>query len=293
VKEILDLIDEITGRIVQSTIVTVKGGDPYEFQRRVERHKGQVKTEAILRVFEAREANRRYNVEDNLLARRLAEEAIALEPGFPPGYFALATSYVLDVFLGSTQAPMQSLAQAEKLLGKATQLEDFAAARSLLGRIHSMRGEHEKALAEGEKALKLEPNSADAHAFLGMSLAFAGDPEKAIQRIQTALRLNPIPPTLYFLLLGHAYRVAGRYDEASAAYKKAIQLEPRNELAHIGLASSSSLAGQEEEARAAAKEVLRLNPNFSAEGYARMYRQSKDPEMVNRIVNSLYKAGLK
>ena len=106
-----------------------------------------------------------------------------------------------------------------------------------------------------------------------------------------ALRLNPKPPNLYLLHYAIALRDSGLYEEAITQTKRAIEKEPNDLMAYVVLASSYSLAGREEEARAAAKEVLRLNPKFSV---ARMQKLSphKDRAVAKRYCDALRKVGL-
>jgi adenylate cyclase len=86
--------------------------------------------------------------------------------------------------------------------------------------------------------------------------------------------------------------VAGRYEEAVTALKKAHIFMPNNALVHVNLAACYVELGRLEEAQAEAAEILRLSPNFSLE----VHRQSspyKDPATLERYIDGLRKAGLK
>jgi hypothetical protein len=63
-------------------------------------------------------------------------------------------------------------------------------------------------------------------------------------------------------------------------------------IAYIALTSAFEMAGRMEEARAAAKEVLRINPRFSVERYEETL-PFKDKVAKDRIIDALRKAGLK
>jgi tetratricopeptide (TPR) repeat protein len=86
--------------------------------------------------------------------------------------------------------------------------------------------------------------------------------------------------------------VAGRFEEAVSAYKKAIQREPNNFFAHLNLAGTYSMMGREEEARTEAGEVLRLNPKFSLD-YLAKASGFKDRTETEKAITALRKAGLK
>ena len=84
---------------------------------------------------------------------------------------------------------------------------------------------------------------------------------------------------------------AGRFEEAVSAYKKALQREPNNILAHNSLAATYSMMGREKEARAEAAEVLRINPKFSLDFWAKTHQY--DQSEKDKLINALRKAGLK
>ena len=136
-----------------------------------------------------------------------------------------------------------------------------------------------------QKAVSLNPNSAEAHFRLGKVLAFAQKPEASIPEYKMAIRLNPIPPSIYFWSLGLSYALTEQYKEGIIWCEKAVQQDPDNLQARIMMAGVYSWAGKKEEAQAQAAEVLRINPNFSLERFAK--RASP------RLTNALREAGLK
>jgi tetratricopeptide (TPR) repeat protein len=120
-----------------------------------------------------------------------------------------------------------------------------------------------------------------------------GRNEEALTTINKAIHLNPITPMYYLMAQGIAYQNTGQYEEAIAAYKKALLLNPDYFLAHIGLAMSYSLTGQEEQAHAEAKEVLRISPKFSVDGWAKTGLGGYKRDQKDIYINALRKAGLK
>jgi adenylate cyclase len=155
-----------------------------------------------------------------------------------------------------------------------------------------MKRDYDKAIAEGEKAVALDPGGAETNAWLGQSLNFADRPKDAIPVFEKAIRLNPNGPTWYFLNFGNSYRMIGQYQEAITQYKRALRVAPNNIMAHIGLAATYSLLGRDEEARNEAEEVLRLNPKFSLERLAKTL-PFKNQAQLDRYIDALRKAGLK
>ena len=234
----------------------------------------------------------RTNIEGNLLARQMCEQAIALDPEYARPHRILGYTHVIDIMLGLSKSPKKSMEQALELAQKAISLDESdPCGHELLSKIYLWKRQHERAIAEAERAITVDPNGADGHARLGDVLRYAGRPEEAIASLKKAIRMNPIAPGYYFLHLGGAYGMTGRYEEAIEAFKKALERSPDNIFVHLSLAEVYSLSGREEEARAAAKEVLRRNPNFSLERFAKTipYKNRADLE---RAINALHKAGL-
>ena len=170
--------------------------------------------------------------------------------------------------------------------------DSFYIAHCNMSMLYTLKREHEKAIAAGERAVALEPGVANAHLAYGMSLHYGGRPEEAIPVLQRAIRLNPLGEAGSFMNLGHAYRVMGRFEEAVLEYKKSLQRSPDNFFAHLSLAATYSMMGREQEARAEAAEVLRLNPKFSVDSYAKRL-MFKDQSVTDKFIDALRKAGLK
>ncbi|MGD9075329.1 MAG: tetratricopeptide repeat protein, partial [Desulfobacteraceae bacterium] len=286
-KDIFALQDEITMKIITELRVKLTAGE----QARVSAKRTE-NLEAYLKHLQAFEHFLATTKEGNALARRLLEEAIALDPEFPAAYNLLGATYYLDVLLGSSKSPKESLAKAMKLIQKAIALdESYPGAHTQLGWLYIMARKHDKAIAECERAVALEPNGATGYNFLSVALRYAGRHEEALPAAEKALRLNPIPTALHLRTLGLAYRFNGRYDAAIAAFKRALKLRPNDFLTYLSLAIAYSLAGREHEARDAVAGLLRLNPKYSIEHYAKtiIYKNKADNESS---IAALRKAGL-
>lgn len=119
----------------------------------------------------------------------------------------------------------------------------------------------------------------------------AGRPEETIALAEQALHLSPLTIN-YLPILGNAYRLTKRYEEAIATYKKILPRIPHHPNAHAGLAAVYSELGREEDARAEMAEVLKRNPTVSLEK-VRQRLPYKDPAELERHLDALRKAGLK
>jgi len=293
-KDIFALQDEITMRILMEVRVKLEGGDVSRLEKYAEKYyRGKQGLDCYLKLIEASGYQARFNIEDNSLARRLAEDAIAMCPENPMGYVRLGSIYHYDYWLGTTKSPRETLEKSIELVQKALTMDDsMANGHSVLCMLYAHKGEYDKAIAEGERAVALSPGNWVSLTSYAHSLTLAGRPEEAIPLLQKAIRLTPFGGPNLYCESGLALRNAGRFEEAVSAFKKALQIAPDNILGHILLTATYSIMGREKEARAEATEVLRINPKFSLDYFAKRLTY-KDQSEADKVVNALRKAGLK
>jgi adenylate cyclase len=286
-KDVFVLQDDITMKIITALQVKLTSGEMINVLA-----KGAKNIDAFTKYLQAVDLWTRLTKEANAQAKKLLEEAIALDPEYPGPYIGLAKTYGMDVFLGTTKSPDQSLAQAIELAQKAISLDNTnGAAYSVLSWLYATKRQYEKAIAESERAISLNPNSAESYMRLGLVLAYAGRAEEGILYMENALRLNPFPSSNYFTNLATIYCESGHYEKAIDASKKSLQSEPNSHLPYVTLAISYIRLGREEEARAASAEIRRINTKFSLDGFAKV---SPFPQLVTeRRMEDLRKAGLK
>jgi adenylate cyclase len=290
-KDIFALQDEITIRILRAIRVKLTEGEYSSAYSKY--YRGKQSLDCYLKQLEGARYLDHFNIEDNNVARRLTEEAISMCPENPVGYSQLAMVYHRDYVLGNTKSPRETLEKAIELAQKALAMDDFLPyPHNLLSIIYPFKRKYDKAIAEGERAVALDPSGSGAYSSYAMALLMACRPEEAIPMLQKAIRLNPNADPITIANFGHALRMTGRFGEAVSAFKKAIQRAPNHFIAHFGLATTYSLMGREEEAHAEAEEVLRINPKFSLD-YWKIVAPYKDQSEIDKIVNAMRKAGLK
>jgi TolB-like protein/class 3 adenylate cyclase/Tfp pilus assembly protein PilF len=287
--EIFAVQDELTKNIITALQLELTEGEQV---REVARGTNNLK--AYLKYLQSMERIDQFNRESNALGKQLAEEAIALDPEYAMAYRALARAHQMDVWLGTSKSPKQSLAKSLELYKKAIELDPtYAAGYAALGFQYSTMGKYDKGVETAEKGVELNPNTAYAHAMLGHTLRFAGRFEEAISAYKKAIRLDPIPPTNHLFGLGLAYCATGQYKEAIEWCEKAVRKDPDSFLTRLFLTGVYGMAGREEDARAEAVEVLRINPKFSVEKWAKRTKgTARTKEFLDRIHDAFRKAGL-
>jgi adenylate cyclase len=204
----------------------------------------------------------------------------------------MAIVYLNDYWLGSAKSPQETIKKAKEILQKILAIDDNnSEAHAYLSLIYYTAREHDKAIAEGSRALSQAPGSAYANMYYALALYFGGRPGEAIPFIEKAMRLNPAAPSSYYHSYGMALRDTFRLEEAVASFKRAIERMPNFVWSHAMLSVAYIMMGRNEEARAEVAEVLRINPRFSIEFLAKTSAQ-KDHAILDNMINSLRKAGL-
>ena len=293
-KEIFALQDEIVVKIL--TAVQVKlalGAEAFRIEKYSEKYyKGKQGLDCYLKLMAAIPHFARGNIESNNQARWMIEEEIAMCPENPLGYMYLGWVYFSDYSLGNTKSPQETLEKGIKLAQKALAMDDsIAVAHALLSNLYAAKREYDKAIAEAERGVALNPGGITCVRVYGHCLCFIGRPEEAIPVLEKAIRISPFAHYSY-RDLGLALRMTGRFEEAVSAHRKAIQFEPNDIISHTQLAATYSMMGREKEAHAEAAEVLRINPKFSVDSWVKrsLYR---DQSEIDKDANALRKAGLK
>lgn len=130
---------------------------------------------------------------------------------------------------------------------------------SQYGNITTMKAT-EKAQAMIEKALAVDPESAEAFAALGLARWQIGQMDAAESALRHAVDLNEdyIPAQLWLAgVLGDL----GRYPEQSLVLEQAMVRDPLNELLLVNYTGNLSIRGEWERGRDMTAELLRLRPD--------------------------------
>jgi len=172
------------------------------------------------------------------------KQAIEKDPGYALAYVGLGDSYILLSGFGAAP-PQDSFPLAEAAAKKALEIDDnLAEAHTTLGFIlcvHHLN--FADSIREFERAIALNPNYATAHHWFGDGpLLAVGQFDRAIAEGKRAVELDPLS-VIITADLGADFLVARRYDEAIDQFHKAIDLDPRFYYAHWNLAQALEMKG--------------------------------------------------
>ena len=212
-RDIFKVQDEITMEIVKALQVELTVGEKARIMG-----KGTDNLEAYQKTMLAMKELERLSKDGNVLARKLTEEAIVLDPEYATPHRIASWTHFNDARFGWSQSPSKSFKRAVELAQKAIDLDDSdAGAYSLLGMLSLSRRQYERAIAEGERAISISPNGAHYNAILAMIYTFSGRPEEAIELTKKAMRISPIYPAWFLYYLGLSSRLTAQYDQAIKA----------------------------------------------------------------------------
>ena len=238
-----------------------------------------------------------FEKEPNAQARGLLLKAIELDPKFARAIAFLGYTHLYDTFFGWAKDPAESSRLAEDLANRAVALDDRDyLAHALLSRIYAQKGLHEQAIAEGQRAVEVEPSNATAVSALAATMTYAGRPEEGLVFIRKAMRLNPYPPLYYFSTGVYTSYLTGRYEAAIVEARKFLKHQRHGPQAAIlwqwAIAAHMEL-GREAEARDEVRKLREQHPDVSGAAYVKAMKRIpfKDHAFVDRQIELLRKPG--
>ena len=175
------------------------------------------------------------------------EQAVALDPNFAEGWASLADAY----FLGKWYIPLTHEVVSKKgsVAAKKSWELDQASAHACLVLCQYLNDEGWTA-ESAELSNKIEilnPNYARFFHSAAIYQSLLGRYEKGIEMMIKTQELDPLSLVVN-TDVGYAYYIARRYDEAIAAYRKAIAMDAKFSLAHLLLGLALSKQGHHQEA---------------------------------------------
>jgi len=190
------------------------------------------------------------------------EQAIARDPNYALAYAGLGQAYILlPFYTGADRRAV--IPKAKEAALQALHLDpNVAEAHLALGKIFFF-GEIDLTAAnrEYQRAVELKPNDAAAHHWFGNdTLAALGRFDEAIAESKRAVELDPLS-TVINADLGSTFVYAGRYREAVAQLRKTLRIDPTDFYAHFNLGIALQAMGDLSGATAEYEKAKQLGDN--------------------------------
>jgi TolB-like protein/Tfp pilus assembly protein PilF len=217
-------------------------------------------------------------------------QALGKDPSYALAYVGLADSYSLLNFYGGTASPADSFPQAKAAAKKALAFDDTSAEAhtSFAFVLESYDFDLEQSVKEFERAIQLNPNYATAHHWIANGVLPAlGQFDRSIAEGKRAVELDPLS-LIINANLGEDYFYARRYDEAIAQFRKTIEMDPRFYYAQWCLGQVWQLKGQLNEAINQYRKAVELNDDpyvlaLLGQAYARRGQRDEAQKILARL----------
>uniref|UniRef100_UPI0023520046 tetratricopeptide repeat protein n=1 Tax=Nevskia ramosa TaxID=64002 RepID=UPI0023520046 len=192
----------------------------------------EISVDAHNAYLQARFYFQRRSEDDMVKAIHYYDEAIRLEPAYAQAYAERAETAI-----------------------------SFADLIADIGRKPGIRAD---ALRDARKAVELAPELAEAHAALGWAL-FLGDWQfdEGLAELERSAQLSSSNATVHNLL-ARVLLYVGRYTDAEAAARQAIEIDPLMASAHLSLARVLFTMGRLDEADVQARKAAELQPGSAS-----------------------------
>jgi len=223
-------------------------------------------------------------------AKEWWEKAIALDPESASLNAMLGFLHCVAARFGWWGGRDSEMLKSANYTKRAIALDsNNAEAHRASGFLHLVQKSHDEAVAEMQEAESLAPNSADIAATASYVFSSSGLAEESVIAIERAIRLHPSHPPRYVGHLGNAYRLAGRFDEAIAAFKKYDVLSPG--FGFVDLVIVYKQLKRNEAAESAAARLLAVRPRFTVRDWIETQLLSDDKRLESEI-RALIESGL-
>jgi TolB-like protein/tetratricopeptide (TPR) repeat protein len=238
-------------------------------------------SDAYVMYLKGREEYRKQTTESMKAARKLFEQAVALDPEYAMGYVGLADTLALLAEGGANFGVLKTdiaATLAQQNIDKALQRQpQMAEIYAVMGLVKMLRNEYEASLAEFDKALQLNPSLAIAYMWKSNALSKLQRFDDVLIALQKAQQLDPLFQTNSYNL-GVELTSRGRTEEAEALFKQ-LQLDfPESTFPHQGLADVYFSQGDYVGAIREGQKALKLSPDNS--------------ELARKLIGPLLQIGL-
>jgi TolB-like protein/Tfp pilus assembly protein PilF len=163
------------------------------------------------------------SIETALKYFQIAQE---IDPQYAQVYVGIALSYFVKAQMGYESINIVSK-KVEPAVLKALELDSTLAEVYFMKAVISAWGNWDwnQSVTAFKKAIKLNPNMAEAHAYYSHVLFYINQPKEALEHIDRAIKLDPFN-ALFKALYGMDLMYARQYDTVIAMLEKTLQTDP-------------------------------------------------------------------
>jgi len=214
---------------------------------------------------EARELYHKGGRENLEAATQLFEEALDIDDTFSQAQAGLADCYI-NMYMWRIDPRPTWLDKGERAARRALRMNpDTAEAYRSLGRVAQHRRDHEDAIEHFRKAIEIDPRYSEAMNSLGWIHSEMKKYDSALYWASESLKVNP-GGTEANLLRGLAYMDQRNYAHAERQFRELVRLHPEYSRGHLYLGETLQKAGRFSEARDAYRAAMECE-DFGPEAY--------------------------
>src|SRR5947209_3709547 len=217
------------------------------------------------------------------------EQAIARDPNYALAYAGLSSAYILSPFYAGADR-REAGSKAKEAALKALRLDpNLAEAHAALGKVLFFSEiDLAGATREYKRAIELKPNDADAHHwFSNDSLAALGQFDEAIAEGKRSVELDPLSIVIN-ADLGETLFYARRFDESVAQLRKTLEIDPTSFYTHYNLGIALQAKGDLSGAIAEYEKAKQLSDNPTvATFWAQAKAHAGDKDAARRMLSEL------
>ncbi len=256
-----DLQDKIIESVVGSVAPVLRGAEIERARRKPEA--GQDVYDLTCRAIPSAFAE---TAEDNEEALRLLDLALEGDRDYPTANALSAWCRQQRHLMNWPGAQDDDREAAKRLARKAiTGGAEFPLALVVAGAVRAaLTRDHDLALAAVDRATMISPNAALVLGFDALTRCLCGAYDKAVEHAEKAIHLGTLEPLIYHatLTLALACLLTGRFEEAAAYARKAIEGNRNFAFSYCVLALGCARLGQREEAAQAVRLLAAAAPSF-------------------------------
>jgi adenylate cyclase len=235
----------------------------------------------------------RFRSEDLPQAREFFNRALELDATLAAAHTSLAMLFVREAMMHATRPFREALRLAEDELQKAVELDpNDANAHAYRAEVAGILGDHAAGFGYVERALSIDQNCAIAHHYKGWLQMLTGRPFEGRQSILWGIRLDPRRAS-FLNVRSHvvmSYYIQCDYEAAVAEATRLIADRPGSPYSLGWLAAALGQLGRSDEARVALDEAIATAPDVLHQ-YVEQRALMMGQVVCDHLVEGLRKAG--